>query len=521
MALRLYNTRTKVAEALVPRDPGQVGMYICGPTVYDTSHLGHMRAATVFDILRRYLEAHGLKVTHVQNITDIDDRIIERARAEGIPTTAVTARYITEYRQLCAALNILHPTYEPRASEHIPEIIAMVKRLIDISSAYYADGDVYFDVMTFPGYGRFSGKVLDELRAGARVEPGERKRHPADFALWKAAKPGEPSWESPWGRGRPGWHIECSAMSLKYLGMGFDIHGGGDDLIFPHHENEIAQSEAAMGGGPFVRHWIHNAMVEVGGEKMSKSLKNYIAVADALTQFPADVIRYALGAVHYRKPMEIDHERLEDAQRAIDRLQGTLTSIDHVLHHTQGRHEGGEGSEVLRQAAARARAEFEAAMDDDLNISKALAAVFDLVVEVNRLTGPVLKGSGIAPQLLPGLSEVRGTFVELTGILGLRLTQPTGNDAVVERVRALTAALRQEAGHLFDGAPGATLDELVTFILAGRERARGKKEFAIADRIRRVLADAGIVIDDHPTGPRWRLAVRAVPSLRGNAGDHV
>ncbi len=520
MTLRLFNTRTKVAEEFVPRDPGRVGMYVCGPTVWDTSHLGHMRAAIVFDIVRRYLEAHGLQVTHVQNFTDIDDRIIDRARSEGVSAETIATRYVNEYRQLFKALNMLPPTYEPRATEHIPEIIDMVKRLIEVGSAYSAEGDVYFDVTTFPAYGRLSGKVLDELRAGARVEPGERKRHPADFALWKRAKPGEPSWDSPWGPGRPGWHIECSAMALKYLGMGFDIHGGGEDLIFPHHEDEIAQSEAAMGIGPFVRYWIHNALVMVDGEKMSKSLKNYLAASDALASFPPDVIRYALGVVHYRKPMEIDQERLEDAQRAIDRLRATLASIDTVIRHTQGRHEGGEGSEGLRQAALHARADFEAAMNDDLNTSKALAAVFDLVAEVNRVTDHVLKGNGAPSGLLPGLADARAALIDLTGILGLRLAQPPEEGAVVERVRALMATLRHEAGHLFEHAPGQSLEALVTFILAGREQARRRKEFAIADRIRRELADAGVLVDDLPSGPRWRLATRAVPSLQ-DIGDHA
>jgi cysteinyl-tRNA synthetase len=470
-----------------------------------------MRAAIVFDITRRYLEAHGLQVTHVQNFTDIDDRIIERGRVEGVPAEAIATRYVNEYRQLGKALNILPPTHEPRATEHIPEIIDMVKRLITVGSAYYAEGDVYFDVTTFPAYGRLSGKVLDELRAGARVEPGERKRHPADFVLWKRAKPGEPSWDSPWGPGRPGWHIECSAMAVKYLGMGFDIHGGGEDLIFPHHEDEIAQSEAAMGTGPFVRYWIHNALVMVDNEKMSKSLKNYVAVSEALASFPPDVIRYALGAVHYRKPIEIDEERLEDAQRAIDRLRAGFANIEEIIRQAQGRAEGGKSSEGLRQAAVRARAEFEAAMGDDLNTSKALAAVFDLVAEVNRVTDQVLKGNGAPARLLPGLADARAALVELTGILGLRLAEPAEEGAVVERVRALTATLRQEARHLFEHAPGQSLEELLTFILAGREQARRRKEFAVADRIRRELADAGVLVDDLPSGPRWRLAARTVP----------
>jgi len=265
MGLRLHSTLTKRTEEFVPREPGKAAIYVCGPTVYDTSHLGHMRAAIVFDVLRRYLESQGYRVTHVQNITDVEDKIIARAQADGVPPEVITSRYIDEYRQACRVLNVLPPHVEPQATQHIAEMVEMIRRLVENGYAYYAEGDVYFDVTKLPRYGKLSGRTLEEMRAGARVEPGEFKRHPADFALWKKAKPGEPNWESPWGRGRPGWHIECSAMSLKYLGMGFDIHGGGDDLVFPHHENEIAQSEAYAGSEPFARYWIHNAMVTVSG----------------------------------------------------------------------------------------------------------------------------------------------------------------------------------------------------------------------------------------------------------------
>jgi len=306
MALRLHNTLTKREEEFVPREAGKAAMYVCGPTVYDSSHVGHMRAAIVFDVLRRYLEFRGFRVRHVQNVTDVEDKIIARAQAEGVPPEQITNRYSDEYQRAAEALNILAPHVEPRATEHIPEMITMIRTLIERGHAYYAEGDVYFDVTTLPEYGKLSGRVLDELKAGARVEPGEFKRHPADFALWKRAKPGEPSWDSPWGKGRPGWHIECSAMSLKYLGMGFDIHGGGDDLIFPHHENEIAQSEAYAGTQPFARYWLHNAMVMTRGEKMSKSMHNYFAIGDALRRYPPEVVRYALVSVHYRKPLDFE-----------------------------------------------------------------------------------------------------------------------------------------------------------------------------------------------------------------------
>ncbi len=361
--------------------------------------------------------------------------------------------------------------------------------------------------------------LLDELKAGARVEPGEFKRHPADFALWKRAKPGEPSWDSPWGPGRPGWHIECSAMSLKYLRMGFDIHGGGDDLIFPHHENEIAQSEAYMGTSPFARYWIHNAMVNVGGEKMAKSLHNYFAATDALKRYPPDVIRYALGSAHYRKPIEIDQDRLEDAARAVDRLRAALASVEAVARRADTSSAGGGPSQGMYRAAVQARAAFEAAMDDDLNTSKALAAVFDLVVEVNRVTDLVLKGNERPSRVLPGLIEARDVILELTGILGLRLAKPSGDTEIEQQLRELAVALKQEAGHLFAATPGPALDDLVAYILAGRERARASKDFATADRIRKQLADAGVVVEDLPTGPRWRLATLDARYAILDAGD--
>ena len=513
MSLRLHNTLTKRTEDVVTREPGKVAMYVCGPTVYDSTHLGHIRAAIVFDILRRHLEAKGFQVLHIQNITDVEDKIIARAQADGVSTETITSRYIAEYRQACRLVNILPPNVEPLASQHIPDMIQLIRRLVDLGYAYYAEGDVYFDVAKLPEYGKLSGQAMEELKAGARVEPGEFKRHPADFALWKRAKPGEPSWDSPWGRGRPGWHIECSAMSLKYLGMGFDIHGGGDDLIFPHHENEIAQSEAYAGTAPFARYWIHNAMVTAAGEKMSKSLRNYFAVTEALKRYPPDVIRYALGSVRYRKPIEAEQERLDDAARAIDRLRAALASADTVLRRAPsdarqvpaGGRQGGDLSQALQQSALRARAAFEAAMDDDLNTSGALAAVFDLVAEMNRATDQALKGTVEASQVQPGVSKARETILAMTGIFGLSLATPRQDEKVHHQVRAIAADLRKEASHLFSEEPGQSFDDLVAFILAGRERAREGRDFPTADRIRRRLAEVGILVEDLPTGPRWRV----------------
>ncbi|MEX0765767.1 MAG: cysteine--tRNA ligase [bacterium] len=512
MALRLHNTLTKKVEEFVSRDAGKAALYVCGLTVYDHAHLGHMRAAIVFDVLRRYLEWKGLQVTHVQNFTDVDDRIIQRAQNEGVPFDEVTEKYITEYRQALEALNVLPPHVEPRASRHIPDMIEMIARLVEQGYAYYAEGDVYFDVTKRPGYGKLSGRVLEDLRAGARVEPGEFKRHPADFALWKRTKPGEPNWESPWGRGRPGWHIECSAMSLKYLGMGFDIHGGGDDLIFPHHENEIAQSESYTGKEPFARYWIHNAMVMVRGEKMSKSLHNYFAVMDALRVYPADAIRYALVSVHYRKPIEVDEERFADAARAVERLRVALTAVDAVMASVKVRDGSGQPSGKLVGAVQRARSAFESTMDDDLNTAGALAAIFELVAEMNRAADEVQKGQIPAALAQIGLSMARATFLELTGLLGLAFKSAPIDQEVQQKVLKIAQAFRSTAVH-------SNTETLISNLLDVRERARASKDFSTADQIRKLLAEAGIIVEDLPTGPRWRVVSAAGSRASSGGGD--
>jgi cysteinyl-tRNA synthetase len=506
MALRLHNTLTRRVEEFVPRDSGKAAIYVCGPTVYDNAHVGHMRAALAFDVLRRYLEAKGYQVRHVQNITDVEDKIIAKAREEGVPTEVITSRYSAEYHQAVRALGILTPHVEPRATQHIPEMIEMIRGLVERGYAYYAEGDVYFDVTRLPGYGKLSGRVLEELRADARVEPGEFKRNPADFALWKKAKPGEPAWDSPWGKGRPGWHIECSAMSLKYLGMGFDIHGGGDELIFPHHENEIAQSEAYTGREPFARYWLHNAMVMVRGEKMSKSLRNYFTVSEALRRFPPEVVRYALIAVHYRKPIDFDVERFEEARKAVDRIAAALRAAETVIARAGDRVGGGPHSDALRKASERASAAYEGAMDDDLNTSGALAAIFDLVTELNRESDLVVKAAAEPAALLPGLTDARAAVGRMLGILGLTVSTAREDEQVHERVRELAAALRKEAAHLFPAEAGTTLDDTVTFILKGREEARQRRDFKTADKIRARLSEAGVLVEDLPTGPRWRIA---------------
>ena len=367
--LHLYNDLTRQKEAFEPLVAGQVRMYVCGMTVYDLCHLGHARVLVVFDVVVRYLRSLGYQVTYVRNITDIDDKIIQRANERGEPFTELTARFIAAMHQDAAALDVLPPDLEPRATDHLPEIIAMISRLIEREHAYLADnGDVYFDVASFPGYGRLSGKSIEDLQAGARVEPGEAKRAPLDFALWKAAKPDEPAWESPWGAGRPGWHIECSAMSTEALGDTFDIHGGGADLTFPHHENEIAQSEGAT-GHPFVRYWMHNGFVRIDDEKMSKSLGNFFTVREVLERYRAEEVRYFILTSQYRSPLNYGDEQLDNARAALTRFYTALRGLADAESATGGPFED----------------KFHAAMTDDFNTPEALAAMFDLAREITLL----------------------------------------------------------------------------------------------------------------------------------------
>ncbi|MCB1904605.1 MAG: cysteine--tRNA ligase, partial [Gammaproteobacteria bacterium] len=366
--LKVYNDLTNEKENFIPLEPGKVKMYVCGMTVYDLCHLGHARVLVVFDVIYRYLQASGFNVTYIRNITDIDDKIINRAHENGEPFAALTERFIAAMHEDAAALGVLTPDAEPRATAHIGEIIAMVERLIANGHAYALDnGDVYFSVASFNGYGRLSGKSIDDLRAGARIEVNEAKREPLDFVLWKAAKPGEPAWASPWGEGRPGWHIECSAMSTCCLGDTFDIHGGGADLTFPHHENEIAQSEGAT-GKPFVRYWLHNGFVRINDEKMSKSLGNFFTVREILKHYQAEEIRYFILTSHYRSPLNYDDEHLQNARAALTRFYTALRGLERSA---------GPGAEAYRE-------QFNLAMDDDFNTPEALAVLFDLTREINR-----------------------------------------------------------------------------------------------------------------------------------------
>jgi len=468
--IQIHNSLTGRKEPLEPLEPGHVRMYVCGMTVYDYCHIGHARSLVVFDVVRRYLRHRGLRVTHVRNITDIDDKIIARAAENGEPMEALTERFIRALREDCAALGIETPEHEPRATEYVAQIIAMVSRLVDKGYAYRAeDGDVLYSVARFAGYGRLSGKKLGDLRAGARVEVGEHKRDPLDFVLWKTAKPGEPSWPSPWGAGRPGWHIECSAMSVALLGPHFDIHGGGMDLKFPHHENEIAQTCAAC-DSKFVNMWIHNGFVNVNAEKMSKSLGNFFTVREVLPHFRPEVVRAFVIGSHYRGPINYSEENLRQADAALERLYVALRGVAPAAGGADGGH----------------RARFEQAMDDDFNTPEAFAVLQDLARELN-----VAKADGDAA----AAARLAGELRELGGVLGLLGAEP---EAWLKT--RPPAALPAEG----EGATGEPAAAEIDAWIAQRTAARKARDFAESDRIRDLLQAKGVVLEDGPGGTRWR-----------------
>ena len=459
--LQIYNSLTRQKEDFVPIEPGKVRMYVCGMTVYDLCHLGHARVLVVFDVVVRHLRALGYEVTYVRNITDIDDKIIQRAHENGEPIDALTGRFITAMHEDAEALGVLPPDLEPRATTSMDEILAMIETLVAKGYAYAAgNGDVYYDVSRFEGYGRLSGKNPEDLRAGARVEVAEAKDDPLDFVLWKAAKPGEPSWPSPWGAGRPGWHIECSAMSTQCLGNHFDIHGGGMDLQFPHHENEIAQSEGAT-GCHFVNYWIHNGFVQVDQEKMSKSLGNFFTVREILTRYQPEEVRYFILASHYRSPLNYSDDNLDKARAALTRFYTALRGV------SPG--EALEGSEYQRR--------FSAAMDDDFNSAEALAVLFELARELNRAREA---GTGEAPRLA-------ATLVHLGARLGILQADP------LQYLRGQPVR-----------TTGGLEDEEIEARIQARLDARARKDWAEADRIRDELQAAGIQLEDAAGTTRWR-----------------
>ncbi len=474
MPFRLWNSLTRRKEDFAPIRDGEVRLYVCGVTVYDLCHVGHARSAIVFDVVNRYLRWKGLRVTFVKNFTDVDDKIIRRANEQGVAAHEVSERYIAEYRADMASIGVLPADVEPKATDHIADMIGLIERLVAKGVAYELDGDVYFAVRGFPPYGALSGKNIEDLETGARVDVDERKRDPLDFALWKAAKPGEPAWPSPWGSGRPGWHIECSAMSMRYLGESFDIHGGGEDLIFPHHENEIAQSEAAT-GRPFVRSWIHNGFVNLGAEKMSKSLGNALTIRDMVRRHDPEAIRLYLLGTHYRHPVEFSDERIGEAGRALGRLVALKTEAERI--GLAGTPAASDDGYLLEEVAAH-RARFETAMDDDFNTPQALGVLFDLARVLNGARDQVGRGSGGAHAFVAGVTEMVG----LARALGL-----------------LEAARREPAP--IDPALKARVDSLVSL----RQTARTQRDFAEADRLRDEINQLGVLLEDTPGGPVWKL----------------
>ncbi|MFQ5682419.1 MAG: cysteine--tRNA ligase [Candidatus Binatia bacterium] len=469
MGLHIFNTLSGRKEAFIPRKEGEVRMYVCGVTVYDSCHVGHARALLTFDIIYRYLKFLGYHVVFVRNFTDLDDKIIQRAQEAGTTAELIAERYIQEFYRDSRALGLLPPVHEPKATEHIPEIIQLIQRLEKKNMAYQVDGDVFFPVDRFPGYGKLSHRRIEELEAGARVEIDERKRHPMDFALWKGSKEGEPFWDSPWGKGRPGWHVECSAMSTKYLGQPFDIHGGGRDLVFPHHENEIAQSEAAA-GTPFARYWIHNGFLNINQEKMSKSLGNIYAIHEILGHYEPIVLRHFFLASHYRSPIEFSEQGLVETMKSTERIQETMRRLERALPPFE---KAAPESTLLQS--------FRESMDDDFNTPRAMAVFFDEIRSLNRLLDEG-KSEGLRPRVVA--LRIMGE------VLGLLQEEPE------------TSLLKKKARWLqSQGLSERVIEELIR----SRERARGDKNWKEADRIRTKLQEKGIMLEDAPGGTLWKV----------------
>ena len=465
--MKIYNTMTRKKEEFVPQDKNEVKIYACGPTVYNYIHIGNARPLCVFDVLRRYLEYRGYNVRFVQNFTDIDDKIIKRANEEGVQFSDISEKYIKEFWTDADGLNFKRATVHPRATENIDEIISIISSLVEKGYAYQAGDDVYFRTLKFKEYGKLSHQPIEDLESGARIAVGEVKEDPLDFALWKGAKPGEPYWDSPWGKGRPGWHIECSAMNRKYLGKTIDIHCGGKDLVFPHHENEIAQSECAN-GCTFSRYWMHNGYINVDNVKMSKSLGNFKTVREIANAYGYEVIRYFLISAHYRSPINYSIDIIEQCKSALERLYTCRESLDFAIRNASG--EASEGEDELLKLFESRKAEFIEAMDDDLNTADGIAALFELVKDINThiISKPVSKAV---------CEKAAQIFDELCSVLGL-LYNRKSND----------------------------IDEDIERLIEQRQQARADKNWAEADRIRDELKERGIILKDTPQGVTWSRA---------------
>lgn len=464
--IKVYNTLNKKKEEFIPLTPGEVKMYVCGPTVYNFFHIGNGRTFIVFDTIRRYFEYRGFKVDFVQNFTDIDDKMIKKANEEGTTVKKIGDTYIKEYYQDADALNIERATVNPRATEFIGEIIKFVKGLVDKGYAYEVDGDVYFSTKKFEGYGKLSGQNIEDLQSGARISIDERKKDPMDFAIWKAQKPGEPAWNSPWGMGRPGWHIECSCMAKKLLGETIDIHAGGSDLKFPHHENEIAQSEA-LTGEPFARYWLHSAFVNVNNEKMSKSLNNFFTAREILERYDADVIRFLMLSAHYRQQLNFSEDLLESAKASVERIYNAIGNLENLIDEVS-REEMNEEEKAYLESLNKYKEKYIEKMDDDFNTADAITAIFDLIKDTN--TNITIDSS----------KELAKKALELIRELGA----PLG---------------------MFQKSTKGNLEEEIEALIAKRQQARKDRDFALADKIRDELKDRGIVLEDTPQGVRWKM----------------
>lgn len=462
----IYNTLTRKKEEFVPLKDNHVTIYTCGPTVYDFFHIGNARVFITFDMVRNYLKFRGYKVTFVQNFTDIDDKMIKRANEEGITVKELGDRFIDEYFKDADALGIARADVHPRATEHIDDIISLIKTLIDKGYAYVVEGDVYYDTSKFKEYGKLSHQNIDELKAGARIEPGEKKKDPMDFALWKAQKPGEPGWDSPWGKGRPGWHIECSVMAMKYLGETIDIHGGGPDLIFPHHENEIAQSEAAT-GKPFARYFMHVGYLNINNQKMSKSLGNFFTVRDILKVYDPETVRFFMLSSHYRSPINFSEELIQQAANALERFYNALYAMEHLESSAKDKDLTAPCKEYLKKLELN-RQEFIRAMDDDFNTADAIASLFNIVRDYN------MNIDEESPKKL--ITDTKNALLSLGDVLGF-----------FRKFKEKTL-----------------LDEEIEKKIQERQKAREEKNYQLADKIRDELKAKGIILEDTPAGVRWK-----------------
>jgi cysteinyl-tRNA synthetase len=480
--MKITDTLTGKKDDFKPHS-SPVTMYVCGINPYADSHIGHAMSYIIFDVVRRYLEFRGYKVKHVENVTDVEDNIINHANRLGITVKELTEKYTLRYFEDMAALNILRPHVAPKATETIPEIINMTKGLIDKGYGYAVGGNVYFRVRKLSDYGKLSKRTLEQMIAGARVELGEQKEDPMDFVLWKEAKPGEPSWDSPWGKGRPGWHIECSAMSIKFLGEQIDIHGGGQDVVFPHHENEIAQSESFTGKKPFVKYWLHNGLLQMGAEKMSKSLGNLITIRDALQKYTSDGLRIFILSSYYRSPLTYTPEALEAAQSGAERLMRVALK------------EGTDGNKSKSLDAKPYYEKFVAAMDDDFNTSQAVATLFDLARDINRA-----EETGMAA------GKARETLKDLGGVLGLTFKAPAEAQLDIAPLKQLAADIfsKAKAAGINTGDIPDNADAIMAFLTATRKDLRKAKQFQLADEIRNKLNEIGITLEDTPAGTVWK-----------------